>query len=51
MVLGGVGSVAAGLRNQRRSAPLEYVGDFGADGRRLRLPTIEEMLRVSHIAE
>ncbi len=46
MVLGDVGSIAAGLRNQRRSAPLETIEISVQDGRRLRLPTIEEMLRI-----
>lgn len=38
--------IAAGLRNQRRSAPLETIEILVQDGRRLRLPTIEEMLRI-----
>jgi len=46
MVLGNVNKIAAGLRNQRRSAPLETTEILVQDGRRLRLPTIEEMLRI-----
>jgi hypothetical protein len=45
MVLGNVNKIGAGLRNQRRSAPLETT-EILVDGRRLRLPTIEEMLRI-----
>jgi hypothetical protein len=45
MVLGKVNKIAAGLRNQRRSAPLDTT-EILVDGRRLRLPTIEEMLRI-----
>jgi len=46
MVLGNVNKIAAGLRNQRRSAPLETTEVAVQDGRRLRLPTIEETLRI-----
>jgi hypothetical protein len=46
MVLGKVNKIAARLRNQRRSAPLETTEVLFQDGRRLRLPTIEEMLRI-----
>ena len=46
MVLGNVGGIAAGLRNQRRSAPLETIEISVQGGRRLRLPTIEETLRI-----
>jgi hypothetical protein len=46
MVLGNVNKIAAGLRNQLRSAPLETTEVLVQDGRRLRLPTIEEMLRI-----
>jgi hypothetical protein len=35
-----------GLRSQRRSAPLETTEVSLQDGRRLRLPTIEETLRI-----
>jgi hypothetical protein len=45
MVLGGVNDIAAGLRNQRRSAPLETT-EVSVHGGRIRLPTIEEMLRI-----
>ena len=45
MVLGGVSNIAAGLRNQRRSAPLETT-EVSVRGGRIRLPTIEEMLRI-----
>jgi hypothetical protein len=46
MVLGNVNKIGAGLRNQRRSAPLETTEVWLPDGRRLRLPTIEETLRI-----
>ena len=46
MVLGKVNKIAAGLRNQRRSVPLETTEIVLRDGRRLRLPTIEETLRI-----
>ena len=46
MVLGNVNKIAAGLRNQRRSAPLETTEVVVQDGRRLPLPTIEETLRI-----
>jgi hypothetical protein len=46
MVLGNVNKIAAGLRNQRRSAPLETIEISLPDGHRLRLPTIEETLRI-----
>jgi hypothetical protein len=46
MVLGNANRIAAGLRNQRRSAPLETTEVVVQDGRRLRLPTIEETLRI-----
>lgn len=46
MVLGDVEGIAAGLRNQRRSAPLETIEVSLKGGRRLRLPTIEETLRI-----
>jgi hypothetical protein len=45
MVLGNVGNISAGLRNQRRAAPLETT-EVSVRGRRLRLPTIEETLRI-----
>jgi hypothetical protein len=46
MALGDVGGIAAGLRNRRRSAPLETVELEVAAGQRVRVPTVEEMLRV-----
>jgi hypothetical protein len=46
MVLGNVNKIGAGLRNQRRSAPLETTEISLRDGRRIRLPTIEETLRL-----
>ena len=45
MVLGGVNNIAAGLRNQRRSAPLETT-EVSVRGGRIQLPTIGEMLRI-----
>jgi hypothetical protein len=46
LVLGEVDKIAAGLRNQRRSAPLETVEVRIPKAGRLRLPTAAEMLRV-----
>ncbi len=46
MVLGNIKGIAAGLRNQRRSGPLETIEMSVQGGRRLRLPTIEETLRI-----
>lgn len=46
LVLGEVDQIGAGLRNQRRAAPLETTEVEIANGRRLRLPTVEEMLRI-----
>ncbi len=46
MVLENVNKIAAGLRNQRRVAPLETTEILVQGGRRLRLPTIEETLRI-----
>jgi hypothetical protein len=45
LVLGEVDRIAAGLRNQRRSAPLETL-EVSVGGGVLRLPTVEEMLRI-----
>ena len=45
MVLGGVNNIAAGLRNQRRSVPLETT-EVSVRGGRIRLPTIGETLRI-----
>jgi len=46
LILGEVDSIAARLRNQRRAAPLETVDVEAGPGRKLRIPTVEEMLRV-----
>lgn len=46
MVLGKVDTIAAGVRNQRRSAPLETTEVLLQGGGRIRLPTIEETLRI-----
>lgn len=46
LVLGGIDDVAAGLRNQRRSAPLETTTVRLESGETLRIPTVEEMLRI-----
>lgn len=46
MVLGDIGGVAGGLRNQRRTAPLETTTVELPGRRRLRIPTVEEMLRI-----
>ncbi len=46
LVLGAIDGIEAGLRNQRRSAPLETTVVEVPDGRQLKIPTVEEMLRV-----
>ncbi len=46
LVLGTMDGIGAGLRNQERSAPLETLTVDLGGGRGLRLPTIEEMLRI-----
>lgn len=46
VVLGEIDHIDAGLRNQRRSAPLETTSLELAGGRKLKLPTVEEMLRI-----
>ncbi len=46
MVLGEVSGIPGGLRNLRRSAPLETLEVKVARGRKLRVPTVEEMLRI-----
>jgi hypothetical protein len=46
LVLGRLGGIDAGLRNLRRSAPLETVSVTLPDGRQLAVPTVEEMLRI-----
>ena len=46
LVLGEIEGIDAGLRNQRRSAPLETISIKAPGGRALEVPTIEEMLRI-----
>jgi hypothetical protein len=46
LVLGEIDGIDAGLRNQRRSAPLETVTLDLPGGRKLKLPTVDEMLRI-----
>jgi len=46
LVLGAIGGIDAGLRNQRRSAPLETTTVRLKGGGRLRIPTVAEMLRI-----
>ncbi|MGA7539145.1 MAG: hypothetical protein WBW93_10285 [Steroidobacteraceae bacterium] len=46
LVLGRIEEIDAGLRNQKRSAPLETMSIDVPGGRKLKLPTIEEMLRI-----
>jgi hypothetical protein len=46
MVLGDIDGVAGGLRNQRRTAPLETTTVELPGRRKLRIPTVEEMLRI-----
>jgi hypothetical protein len=46
LVLGEINSIDAGLRNHKRSAPLETVTVDLPGGRKLKLPTVEEMLRI-----
>lgn len=46
LVLGQSGGIDAGLRNLRRSAPLETTTLQLPDGGTLRVPTVEEMLRI-----
>lgn len=46
LVLGRIEGIDAGLRNQKRSAPLETQTVELGGGRTLKLPTIEEMLRI-----
>jgi len=46
LVLGRIEGIDAGLRNQKRSAPLETMTVEVGGGRTLKLPTIEEMLRI-----
>lgn len=46
LVLGEIAGIAAGLRGQRRSAPLETTVMELPGGRTVRWPTVEEMLRI-----
>jgi hypothetical protein len=46
LVLGEIDGIEAGLRNQRRAAPLETTVLELKDGRRVKIPTVEEMLRI-----
>lgn len=46
LILGEIGGIDAGLRNQRRSAPLETTTLSLADGKPLNVPTVAEMLRI-----
>ncbi len=46
LVLGEIAKIAAGLRNQRRATPLETLTLNLPGRRRLRIPTVEEMLRI-----
>ena len=46
LILGEFGHIDAGLRNLRRSAPLETTTITTGEGKKLTLPTIEEMLRI-----
>jgi hypothetical protein len=46
MLLGSVAGIAAGLRNQRRKAPLDTTIVRTPEGKELRIPTIAEMLRI-----
>lgn len=46
LLLGNIGGIEAGLRNLRRSAPLETITIKLPDGKQLKVPTIEEMLRI-----
>jgi len=46
LVLGQIGAIDAELRNRRRAAPLETVTVDLPGGRKLKLPTVAEMLRI-----
>jgi hypothetical protein len=46
LLLGTIDGVEAGLRNQRRSAPLETTTIELGGGRAVKVPTIDEMLRI-----
>jgi len=46
LLLGEINGIDAGLRNQKRSAALETITVELPNRRKLRLPTVEEMLRI-----
>jgi hypothetical protein len=46
LILGERNGIDAGLRNQRRATPLDTTTVELPDGRTLRIPTVEEMLRI-----
>ena len=46
MLLGEADGIAAGVRNQKRAAALETIDVEVAPGRTLRVPTVNEMLRI-----
>jgi hypothetical protein len=46
LVLGEINRIDAGLRNQKRSAPLETITIEIPGRRKLKVPTVEEMLRI-----
>lgn len=46
LVLGEVDGIDAGLRNLGRSAPLQTIAIKAPGGRTLKIPTVEEMLRI-----
>jgi hypothetical protein len=46
LVLGQIDGIDAGVRNQRRAAPLETTTIELDDDSRLKVPTVEEMLRI-----
>lgn len=46
LVLGGIDGIDAGLRNQRRTQPLETTSVKLKNGGTLRIPTVAEMLRI-----
>ena len=46
LVLGRIDGIEAGVRNQRRAAPLETTTIELPGGRKLKIPTVEEMLRI-----
>ncbi len=46
LILGQIDQIEAGLRNLRRSAPLATTTMTLPDGKEIKLPTVEEMLRI-----